>query len=558
MNLSIPRISGQPLQFALKPNDRLFIVGANGSGKSALIQHLVSSNRGMPIKRISAHRQTWLQSGSIDLTPQRRKEFDHQSPNLEVQNQARWRDDYAEWKQSVVLFDLIAKENSRARLVTLHVDSGNLKEAKKASTESSSPFAQLNELLALGTLAVTLENSDDKEILARHRDGNAPFSIAKMSDGERNAAIIAATVLTVEPGTVLLIDEPERHLHRSIIEPFLSALFSRRKDCAFVVSTHEIALPIANPKARVLMVRSCEWKGDKASAWDAEILEPNNELPEDLKRAILGSREKILFVEGKDTSRCLDLPLYHALFPDVSVVPKGSYTDVEKAVKGMRGSQSLHHVEAFGLIDRDTRDEEKVQQLAQDGVFALNVYSVESLYYCSDAIAAVSSRQAESLGGNAEEMSESATQKVLDALNQNIVAERMASRRCESRVRDQILQKIPNWESIKNNQTEIKINVDSAYHDELARFKELVAEGKLDDLVARYPLRESDVFDIIVKVLKLKDRDTYKETLVSRIKADRALAEKLRKRIEPLATRLAISAPTAGPDLPPNSGQIES
>ena len=553
---NIPQISGQALQMSLDASEPLFIVGANGAGKSALIQHFVSSNRGKPIQRISAHRQTWLQSGSIDLTPQRRKEFDHQNPNMEVQDQARWRDDYAQWRQSVVLFDLVAKENSRARRIASYVDSGNVGEAEKTSAESSSPFDQLNELLQIGTLAVTLDNSNDKEILARHRDGTAPFSIAQMSDGERNAAIIAATVLTVEPGTVLLIDEPERHLHRSIIEPFLSALFARRTDCPFVVSTHEITLPVANQNARVLMVRSCKWSGHKATAWDVGVLESKADLPEDLKRAILGSRKKILFVEGDSNS--LDLPLYHALFPEISVVPKGSYTDVEKAVKGMRGSQSLHHVEAFGLIDRDTRDEEKVQQLAQDGVFALNVYSVESLYYCSDAIAAVSSRQAESLGGNAEEMSESVTQEVLDALNQNVVAERMAARRCESRVRDQILQKIPNWESIKNNQTEIKINVDSAYYDELARFKELVAEGKLDDLVARYPLRESDVFDIIVKVLKLKDRDTYKETLVSRIKADRALAEKLRKRIEPLATRLAISGPTAGPDLPPNSGQIKS
>ena len=395
MNWNIPQISGQHLPISIEDGDRFFIVGANGSGKSALIQHLVSSNRGKPIKRISAHRQTWFQSGSIDLTPQRRKEFDHQNPNLEVQDQARWRDDYAEWKQSVVLFDLIAKENSRARLVTLHVDSGNLKEAKKASTESSSPFAQLNELLALGTLAVTLENSNDEEILARHQDSSEPFSIAQMSDGERNAAIIAATVLTVDPGTVLLIDEPERHLHRSIIEPFLSALFAHRMDCPFVISTHEIALPVANPKARVLMVRSCRWKGDKASAWDVELLEPNNDLPEELKLDILGSRKRILFVEGNSNS--LDLPLYNALFPDLSVIPKGSCIDVQKAVNGLRGSPNLHHVEAFGLIDRDGRDEETVKQLAEDGVFALDVYSVESLYYCSDAIAAVANRQAESL-----------------------------------------------------------------------------------------------------------------------------------------------------------------
>ena len=556
MNLHIPQISGHQLPISLEASDRLFIVGANGSGKSALIQHFVSSNRGKPIKRISAHRQTWLKSGSIDLTPQSRKDFDHQNPNLEVQDQARWRDDYAEWRQSVVLFDLVAKENTRSRLVTRHVDSGNLNEAKKASTESSSPFDQLNELLALGTLAVTLENSNDEEILARHQDGNAPFSIAQMSDGERNAAIIAATVLTVDPGTVLLIDEPERHLHRSIIEPFLSALFAHRMDCPFVISTHEIALPVTNPKASVLLVRSCQWNGDMATAWDVELLEPNAGLPEELKRDILGSRKRILFVEGNANS--LDLPLYNALFPGLSVIPKGSCIDVEKAVKGVRGSQDLHHVEAFGLIDRDNRDEEKVKQLAEGGVFALDVYSIESLYFCSDAIAAVANRQAGSLGHKASDMIKSVKQNALAALEQDDLAERMAARRCEGRVRDQILSKIPNWKSIKGNEIKVEITVDSTYEDELAHFKKLLVEKKLDDLISRYPLRESDVFDVIVKVLELKNGETYKQTLVSRIKDDEALAEKLRKRIEPLARTLDIAAPTRGADLPPNCGQLES
>ena len=82
MNWNIPSISGQKFPISLKGSDRLFIVGANGSGKSALIQHLVSSNQGQKIRRISAHRQTWFQSGSIDLTPQRRKQFDQDNTHL--------------------------------------------------------------------------------------------------------------------------------------------------------------------------------------------------------------------------------------------------------------------------------------------------------------------------------------------------------------------------------------------------------------------------------------------------------------------------------------------
>ena len=332
------------------------------------------------------------------------------------------------------------------------VDPKNQKEVSKVVEEAQKSvplFEQLNALLALGTLTVSLENSNDEEIFAQHGDNGARFSIAQMSDGERNAALIAAEVLTVEPGTLLLIDEPERHLHRSIIEPFLSALFELRKDCAFIVSTHEVALPVSNPEARVLIIRSCEWNGDKAHKWDVELLEANMDLPEDLKRAILGARRRILFVEGTSTS--LDQPLYSVLFPDISVVPQKSCVDVQKAVKGLRESHNLHDVEAFGLIDRDDQSDDKIEELAKQGVFALDVYSVEGLYCCSDVIESIACLQADVHGSNDAEMIDEVRQKALDALNQNGIAEEMAARRCERRVRNSIMSKLPGWEHIKDN-----------------------------------------------------------------------------------------------------------
>ena len=387
MNLAIPQLSGEPLQIHLEVGGQLFIVGANGSGKSSLIQHFVSTNKDLKIKRMSAHRQTWLSSGSLNFTAHRRKEFERDSIGWEKRSDARWVDHGADEKQSATLFDLVAKENSRARDITRHIDNQNPNEAIELASKSVAPFDQLNELLEIGTLTVSLKNSNDEEILAQHRNNSTSFSIAQMSDGERNAALIAATVLTVEPETILLIDEPERHLHRSIIEPFLSALFERRRDCVFVVSTHEIALPVANPSARVLMVRSCEWDNNTAKAWEVEVLESNADLPEELKLDILGARRRILFVEG--TTNSLDLPLYSALFPGLSVVPKGSCAEVQKAVSGLRGSQDIHHVEAFGLIDKDDRPEDEINELAKDNVFALDVCSAEAIYYCSDAITAV-------------------------------------------------------------------------------------------------------------------------------------------------------------------------
>ena len=48
-------------------------------------------------------------------------------------------------------------------------------------------------------------------------------------------------------------------------------------------------------------------------------------------------------------------------------------------------------------------------------------------------------------------------------------------------------------------------------------FNELVNEKRLDDLVARYPVRESRAFDAIAKTLELNSRKTYEQMLVSRI-----------------------------------------
>ena len=140
------------------------------------------------------------------------------------------------------------------------MEQGKIESAKR-TTNTASPFTQLNDLLALGTLQVSLHIPDDVEIVAR-KDSGPTYGMERMSDGERNAVIMAATVLTVESGTTLLIDEPERHLHRAIIAPFLSALFEQRPDCSFVVSTHELFLPVENANAQVLMTRSCTWAGD--------------------------------------------------------------------------------------------------------------------------------------------------------------------------------------------------------------------------------------------------------------------------------------------------------
>ena len=533
INLTVPLLAGEPLEIPLVPGVPLYIVGANGAGKSALVQHAVSTLGAASVRRISAHRQTWMASGTIDFSPHQRRQFGEQFANEERNPIYRWRDQNPGAQLQSVLFDLTAAENAQARRISDHAYDKDWDYLSKIVDSERRVFDQLNALLTKGGLSISIANSEGEAIIAHNKSTGTSYSIAQMSDGERNAVIIAANVLTVKQGTVLLIDEPERHLHRAITEPFLSALFTERLDCPFIISTHEIALPLANPSAPVLMLYSCHWNGEQSSAWDAKILEPDTELPEDLKRAILGTRKAILFVEG--TAQSLDQRLYSALFSDIAVISTGISNDVIQAVHGLRQTESSHDIKAFGLIDRDDRGKAEVRKLAGDSIYTLDAYSVESLYYCCDAFEAVARSLKESLGREPSDAWQEAKAKSLDAFQRSEVAENLASIMCQRKVQRQF--QMPDKKEIKEK-TRIERSVPSPYPEELARLKDLITNGELETIVAHYPIHKSSLPNSFAESLGLKHQSEYTRAVVTRVQNDPSLAETLRGRIVPLTAAI--------------------
>jgi ABC-type hemin transport system ATPase subunit len=55
----------------LTPGEALFVLGANGSDKSRLLHHLYRQNH-TNTDRISAHRQTFLNTSAVELAPSHR------------------------------------------------------------------------------------------------------------------------------------------------------------------------------------------------------------------------------------------------------------------------------------------------------------------------------------------------------------------------------------------------------------------------------------------------------------------------------------------------------
>lgn len=107
---------------------------------------------------------------------------------------------------------------------------------------------------------------------------------------------------------------------------------------------------------------------------------------------ILGSRKPVVFVEGINGS--FDSALYTAVLKEFLVIPVGSCSQVIQSVKALKANTQLHHLNVYGVIDRDRRVPAEIQKLEQDSIFVLSVAEVENLFCTKEVLQIVSQRLA--------------------------------------------------------------------------------------------------------------------------------------------------------------------
>lgn len=528
--LPIPKSEGGLFSFTLNKGEMLFVLGANGTGKSSLISHVAKVNGN--VVRISAHRQTWFSSNTPDLTPSSRENLESTFRAHSGNDEARYRDIAGVQRPSVIMSKLIDSETMRNTEIVRLMRAGNQEDAERKLNEFA-PMQFINELLLLSNMPIEVSLEKNQQIVARRKDGPF-FGVDRLSDGERNAFLIAAEVLTAEPGSLLLIDEPERHLHRSIISPLLARLFEKRSDCAFIVATHDVMLPLDNRSARTLLIRSCVYQGSVPISWTADLLEPYEPLGDELKRDILGARQKIIFVEGK--SHSLDTPLYALLFPEASIIAKENCRSVEQAVGGLRAASGHHWVQAWGIVDNDRRSLTDITRLKDKGVYALAYFSVESLYYHTKMIRRVVERQVfretEDTFQKAIHDAINAAQRERDFLIQNAV---------ERLVRREISNSFPDKTDLKKSDYifELKINVSDHRTAELEKFEGFINARDLDSLLRYYPLRDNPALDKIAKAIGFNKQAAYEDAVLKILQEDPTALAFLKSLFEDLADEVA-------------------
>ena len=518
--IRISKTDDGSLELVVAPGDIVFALGANGSGKSSLL-HLVFTSHAPRCRRLSAHRQTWFSTNGINLTPEQKRSTEQTIYDLDNRPPARWMDAYGDQRAAIALIDLFNADLRRARLIADAVDKGDTGNAT-AIAKSPSPIAVINEILSRAGIHVSLSVSGDDQLVAR-KSGGTPYSIAELSDGERNVLLIASSVLTAPSGSLIIVDEPERHLHRSIISPLLIDLFEHRTDCAFLISTHDSLLPADSPGARVLLVRGVTYASPSVTTWDVDLLAGDAGVDDGLRRDLLGARRKMIFVEGTDTS--LDRPIYRLLFPEASVVAKAGCREVEHAVVSLRDSHSLHWLRAFGIVDGDRRPAEEIAKLKDKGIYVTPSTAIESLYYDPSIQARVAARLVAVTGGNAADRVTDACTAAIDTLVGH--EDRLSRRAAEKTIRERFLKGVPGMKELAlGKPVSITVDVAIEVQGERTRLDHAKATKDLRALLGGYPLRETPALDRIASTLGFKDRSQYEAAVITLLTEDpKALAE---------------------------------
>lgn len=389
----------------------VIIVGANGSGKSKLGAWMERQDQDH-VHRIVAQRKL----NPSEFTPL--KSFEVAENRVRFGADSRRNKMYSKWDEKNETTKLIDDfDNTLADLLAERNNISNVfrEECSKADAAGvphpPTPRAKLDQLFDTWSSIFphrALKERDSKFYAEFEAEGDVrQYPAAEMSDGERSVLYLAAQVLCVPEVTTFVIDEPDVHLHGSIMSQLWSALEDARPDCLFVYITHDVEFAATRQTNERYWIRGYDGK-----QWQIERIESEG-FPEPLLLEILGNRKSVLFVEGEQGS--LDSRLYSLLFPDRYVVPCGSCANVLERTKAFRAMSSWHLLNAVGLIDRDFRSEEELGSYAKHGICALEVAEVENLFLVPEVLDVVSSQ----LEFDAEEKRAEAASKAMSILQRD-------------------------------------------------------------------------------------------------------------------------------------------
>lgn len=384
-DFKVPTPSGE-MTFKVEPGTSTLFVGANGGGKTRLAVR-IEDQLALRAHRIAAHR-------ALSLNPEVAKiseKFALRGLRVGVASEqgqilhrigSRWQQ-----KAAVSLlndYDYLVQalfaEQANTSLVT-HMN------ARAGATTSPTPtkFERLVEIWGRVLPHRKLSISGD-DIRAAQIHQSETYSASEMSDGERSVFYLVGQTLVAPDDSLIIFDEPELHIHRSIMSRLWDELEAARPDCGMVLITHDLDFA-ASREGQKYILREF----DPGQGWTIEPVPEDTGFTEDMTTLILGSRRPVLFVEGNGGS--LDQAIYRACYRDWTIIPRGSCEEVIHAVTTMRANASLTRITCAGIVDADAYDTSEIEFLKSKHIAVLPVSEIENVFLLPSVVEAIATAE---------------------------------------------------------------------------------------------------------------------------------------------------------------------
>lgn len=245
------------------------------------------------------------------------------------------------------------------------------------------------------------------------------ISTSKLSSSEKTVLYYIAAALYAPQEGVIFVDNPGLFLHPAMLHVVWNAVEGLRPDCTFVYNSSDVEFMNSRTENVIIWVKS---QDTTAQAWDYEVLPPGS-MPDDLTACLLGTRRPVLFIEG-DSTHSIDAKLYPLVFPFHSVRPLGSCNKVIEATRSFCDMKQIHHLDSYGIVDRDRRSDEEVAYLRRKNVMVPEVAEIENIFMMEGVISIMARKR----GRNPE--------KVVSKVRNSVL------KMFESHFREQVLQHV--------------------------------------------------------------------------------------------------------------------
>ena len=354
--------------FIAKIDSTAVIIGANGAGKTSLINELRKNN-----SKINSNEMYVLPAQKLLC-------FATHIQDRNVVDEKSYINEFNNINLKYETIDLYLNQidtnfsNTFTKLITLLVKDimAVATDHFRGKNDSSLSLWQKLEKIWNKIKPEIKFDIDPKNTVVKVEKNGSKYSINGLSDGERCILFYIGNVLLAPENSYIIVDEPETFLNAAVYNELWDLLISERPDCQFIFASHNMDFVQSRTNATYIWCKNFEAPYDL----DYQVLEESQEIPLPLLTEVSGAKKPILFCEG--TKNSLDYQIYSKLFSEFCFVkPVQGHKQVIQYTKAYNKLEETYGNKAYGIIDYDWMDEARIQNYKKKNIFVLPFNEIE-------------------------------------------------------------------------------------------------------------------------------------------------------------------------------------